>query len=131
MRTIKENLEQAVIVAGNAYAPYSNFRVGCLIETLHGNTYTACNVENISYGLTSCAERNAIFKAISEEGPKMRLKAVYVAMEDGKEGSPCGACRQVIAEFSDPATTQVHFFHQKQLISIPVSPLLPFGFCDL
>ena len=131
MRTIKENLEQAVIVAGNAYAPYSNFRVGCLIETLQGNKYTACNVENISYGLASCAERNAIFKAISEEGPQMRLKAVYVAMEDGKEGAPCGACRQVIAEFSDPEKTQVHFFHQKKLMSGSVAQLLPFCFRDL
>ena len=131
MHTIEENLKKAVIAAQNAYAPYSKFRVGCLIETLSGNTYTACNVENVSYGLTSCAERNVIFKAISEEGPQMQLNAVYVAMEDGKEGSPCGACWQVIAEFSDLAKTQVHFFHKKKLISGSVAQFLPFCFRDL
>lgn len=93
----------------NAYSPYSHFRVGAAILTEAGNIYTGCNVENISFGLTVCAERNAIGQAIVTEGPGMKLKAVVVTSHNdaGETGacSPCGACRQVLAEFSDRETT--------------------------
>jgi cytidine deaminase len=79
----------------NAYAPYSKFRVGAAVLADSGKVFAGCNVENASYGLTICAERSAIFKAVSE-GEK-RLTALVLCLEGG--GSPCGACRQVIHEF--------------------------------
>jgi cytidine deaminase len=81
----------------NSYAPYSDFRVGAAIETDDGEIYTGCNVESASYGLTVCAERVAIWKAISEGKHKVRNIAVVA---DTKELTPpCGVCRQIIWEF--------------------------------
>jgi cytidine deaminase len=79
----------------NAYAPYSEFKVGAAVVADSGRIFTGCNIENASYGLTVCAERIAIFKAISE-GDK-RVKALVLCLEGST--SPCGACRQVIHEF--------------------------------
>ncbi|MHB1125785.1 MAG: cytidine deaminase [Bacillota bacterium] len=81
----------------NAYAPYSRFSVGAAVLTRGGRFYTGCNVENASFGLTVCAERIAIFKAISE-GDREFISLAIVADTDSY-CSPCGACRQVIAEF--------------------------------
>ena len=93
----KEELIQAAIsVRKMAYAPYSNYAVGAAILVENGRIFTGVNVENASYGLTNCAERTAVFKAVSE-GFK-RIYAVVVATENA--GSPCGACRQVLAEFA-------------------------------
>ena len=80
-----------------AYAPYSNFSVGAAVDGDDGKVYTGCNVENGSYGLTSCAERNAVFAAVAAGCRKIYSVAV-VADEDYT--LPCGACRQVLAEFS-------------------------------
>lgn len=113
-------------LAKNAYAPYSNFRVGCTVETHAGNFFSGCNVENISFGLTCCAERNAIFQAVAVEGPTMRLKVIYIAMADGKEGGPCGACRQVINEFAQDA--KVMFVQGGKIVETTPEQLLPYGF---
>lgn len=78
-----------------AYAPYSHYLVGAAVLTSSGKIFTGCNIENASYGLVICAERTAIFKAISE-GEK-DIQAVAVVTKDG--GMPCGACRQVLNEF--------------------------------
>lgn len=88
-------MQAARDVARHAYAPYSKFCVGAALLTQTGHLYCACNVENASYGLTSCAERNAIFKAISE-GEKT---FVALALAAPTNVSPCGACRQVLQEF--------------------------------
>jgi cytidine deaminase len=80
-----------------AHAPFSNFKVGAAIEDEHGHVYTGCNVENASYGLTLCAERLAVFKAISEGAGKL-LRIVIVA-DTPKLTPPCGACRQILWEF--------------------------------
>ncbi len=91
-------LSEAKEARENAYAPYSKFKVGAAVLTEDGKIFTGCNVENVSFGLTICAERCAIFKAISEGYTK--FKAIAVTLDDEKQpGRPCGACRQVIREF--------------------------------
>ena len=99
--TDKELLELAVKASENAYVPYSHFRVGAALECSDGTIFTGCNVENSSYGATNCAERTAIFKAISEGYRDFVRIAVHCA--DGKPedySMPCGICRQVMAEFN-------------------------------
>jgi len=88
----------------NAYAPYSKFRVGAAVLLENGEIFTGCNVENASYGLTNCAERSAIFAAVSKlGGANVRIRAVAVVNDQDVPCSPCGACRQVIAEFGPAA----------------------------
>ena len=82
----------------NAYVPYSKFPVGAALITESGEIYTGCNVESASYGATNCAERTAIFKAVSDGHRKIKKIAI---ISDLDETYPCGICRQVIAEFSD------------------------------
>jgi len=100
--TLERLREAAIRAAGNAYAPYSKFYVGSALLLDDESVVTGCNVENVSYGLTSCAERNALFRAISEGGPGRRIRAVAVANQEGASCSPCGACRQVMSEFVTP-----------------------------
>lgn len=96
--TTRESLIQAALKArAHAVAPFSNFRVGAALETSDGRLYTGCNIENASYGLTMCAERVAIFKAVSE-GDKNFVRMVVAADTDTLT-PPCGACRQLIWEF--------------------------------
>ena len=86
-----------------AYVPYSRFAVGAALLGRSGRVYTACNVENVSYGLSICAERAAVFKAVSEG--EQEFEALAVVTSAG--GSPCGACRQVLAEFNYNMTVYV------------------------
>ena len=81
-----------------AHAPYSNFKVGAAVLGASGRMYSGCNVENASYGLSICAERVAIFKAVSEG--EQEIQAIAIANSTGKPAFPCGACRQVMAEFA-------------------------------
>ena len=119
-------LEQARRVAESAYSPYSEVKVGCALVTEAGQIYLGCNVENASYGLTMCAERVAIGRAVAEEGPGMRwTRAAVVAL--GLEFPPCGACRQVLAEFAT-AESSVIFLSQGQPVSMRMADLLPAGF---
>jgi cytidine deaminase len=89
-------IKAACEVRQNAYAPYSNYRVGAAILVADGRIFTGVNVENAAYGLTICAERTAVYKAISEG--QHAILAVAICTENA--GSPCGACRQVLAEFA-------------------------------
>ena len=92
-------LKAALKARSQAYAPYSKFQVGAALESATGKIFTGCNVENISYGLTICAERNAVFAAVAK-GARQFRRIVIVA--DSKEPvTPCGACRQVLSEFSE------------------------------
>ncbi len=109
-----------------AYAPYSNFLVGAALLTERGNIFTGCNVENASYGLTICAERNAIFAAVAGEGPTLRLRAIAVTNKAGVACSPCGACRQVIFEFGPDAV--VFYRGPSDMQSSTAGELLPAGF---
>jgi len=91
---------QAAAAAQQAYAPYSNFHVGAALETEDGTVFSGCNVENASYGLTICAERNAIFAMVAA-GHKKIVQIAVVAGGDTPP-YPCGACRQVVNEFAEP-----------------------------
>ena len=110
-----------------AYAPYSKFSVGAAILTVEGNIYKGCNVENASFGLTSCAERNAIFSAIQDEGKNMKLKAVAIACKSESGAPPCGACRQVIREFANE-DTMIVYYHKGSFQTKKISELLPDSF---
>jgi cytidine deaminase len=110
----------------NAYARYSNFRVGAAVLTEAGILYTGCNVENASYGLTNCAERTAIFSAVAAEGPAMRLRALAVLSDPECACAPCGACRQVISEFGPEAI--VLYRGSEGIEERRASELLPAGF---
>ncbi len=118
--------ERATAAAVKAYAPYSHFQVGCALMTAQGNLFTGCNVENASYGLTICAERNTIFHAVAEEGPDMKIAELAV-IALGQAFPPCGACRQVIAEFAG-AETPVWFLRDGKPVSMTMAELLPASF---
>ena len=111
----------------NAYAPYSKFRVGAALLTDKGDIYTGCNVENVSYGMTICGERNAIVHAVSVEGPKMKIRAMAVATMPKIPASPCGACRQVMLEFTTPESV-LYFMGDKGIEAVRIRDLLPSGF---
>jgi cytidine deaminase len=115
-----------------AYAPYSNLHVGAALETVRGNVFSGCNVENASFGLTCCAERNAIFQAIREEGPGMKIRAIAISSDSKYPIPPCGACRQVIAEFisRDKTGTTVIFLSAEGIITPRIESLLP-GFFEM
>jgi len=83
-----------------AYAPYSNYKVGAALVCDDGTVFKGCNIENASYGLTNCAERTAVFSAIA--AGKRKFKAIAIAASGEATPFPCGACRQVLAEFCDP-----------------------------
>jgi len=88
--------------SANAYCPYSKYPVGAAVLTMDGQIYTGCNVENVSYGLSNCAERTALFKAVSAGCRTFAALAVVGGKK--KPAAPCGACRQVLAEFCPPET---------------------------
>jgi cytidine deaminase, homotetrameric len=93
-----ELIAAAKRVKHKAYSIYSNFRVGAALLTDEGSIFAGCNVENSSYGLTICAERNAVFRAVAEG--KKRFRAIAISSDDAGFLTPCGACRQVLAEFA-------------------------------
>ena|ERR1700676_2390624 len=119
-------LRAARKVMKNAYAPFSNFRVGAAILTSKGQVFVGCNVENSSYGMTNCAELTAIFSAVAKAGPELEIRAVAVTNDHGVPCSPCGACRQVIYEFGPRAV--VFYEGKKGPKQSLITDLLPEGF---
>jgi cytidine deaminase len=115
--------------AGNAYAPYSGFRVGAALLLDDGAVVTGCNVENVSYSLTICAERTALVRAIAEAGAQRRIVAVVVTNLNGAASSPCGACLQMLSEFTT-LDTMVYFANGSGMLSKHFTELLPFGFTN-
>jgi cytidine deaminase len=99
--SVDELVAAAKAVRERAHAPFSHFKVGCALEDEQGNVYTGCNVENATYGLTVCAERVAVFKAVSEGAGK--LKRIAVTADTDTLTPPCGACRQILWEFCGDA----------------------------
>ena len=122
----KQLMDLAKEAREHAYVPYSQFKVGAAVLTKDGRTFTGCNIENSSYPLTNCAERTAIFKAVSEGATE--IEAIAVIGNTTGPISPCGACRQVMIEFSD-ANTPVYLTNlQGEVEETTVSALLPGAF---
>ena len=124
---LDELFKTAEQAAQNSYSPYSNFRVGAALRLSNGEVVTGANVENVSYGLTICAERAALVRAISQFGPDIRVEAVAVANLNGKPSPPCGACRQVLAEFISP-DAPVIFPSRDGVRTMAFREVLPLGF---
>jgi cytidine deaminase len=120
-------LEQARQAALNSYSPYSGFRVGAALRLNNGAVVTGTNVENVSYGLTICAERAALVAAVSQFGPGIRVEAVAVANLNAAASPPCGACRQMLAEFTLP-DAPVAFPAADGPRTMPFSEILPLAF---
>lgn len=117
----------AAEAAQHAYAPYSKFCVGAALLFEDGHIVTGCNVENVSYGLSSCAERNALFRAIGERGPGRRIRAIAVANRNAAPSTPCGACRQVLAEFVTPDAV-ITFPGDNGPQTLPFAEIFPWAF---
>jgi cytidine deaminase len=98
---------EAEEVAVHAYAPYSRFRVGATLLLDNGKTVTGANVENASYGLTICAERSAVVRAVAMYGPKIRVVGCAVTNLNDAASPPCGACLQVLSEFMEPTAPMI------------------------
>lgn len=123
---IEEKLiEKAIKTSKLAYAPYSNFCVGAAVLTEDNDIIVGCNVENASYGLTNCAERTALFAAISRGYTKFTKLVVYVDREDFTP--PCGACRQVINELA-PKAEILLVNKSRDIKRTSIKELLPLGF---
>jgi homotetrameric cytidine deaminase len=120
-------LELAREAAQRSYAPYSKFRVGAALQLTNGELVTGTNVENVSFGLTICAERAALVRAVSQFGPEIRVAAVAIANLNGLASPPCGACRQVLAEFILPDAPAI-FPVADGVRTMIFSELLPLGF---
>ncbi len=123
---IKELVRLAIEAREKAYVPYSKFKVGAAIEMEDGSVFTGCNIENASYGATNCAERTAIFKAVSERHTIMKKIAIVGDMLAFT--APCGICRQVIAEFAAKDIEIVLIKNQDEYIVKTLEEILPGAF---
>ena len=126
---IQKLMDCAIKARENAYSSYSHFAVGAALLCEDGTLYEGCNIENASYGLTNCAERTAIFKAVSEG--HIKFKALAVVADTEGPCAPCGACRQVMAEFKIPLIIMGNLMGNIKIVTI--EELLPFSFseCDV
>ena len=130
---VERLIEEAMKAREMAYAPYSEFRVGAALLDGDGTIYSGCNIENASYGACNCAERIAIFKAVSEGAGDFRA----IAIVGGKDKNvtefcpPCGICRQVMSEFCDADTFKVILFDGTETRSYLLGDLLPHAFDSL
>ena len=124
---LKTLMKAAQKAAKQSYSPYSKFRVGAALRLKNGKVVTGANVENASFGLTICAERSALVNAVAMYGPKIRIAAVAVANLNGMPSSPCGACRQMLAEFIEPDAPVV-FPAEEGTRTMVFKNVLPVGF---
>ena len=124
-----ELINLVVEVSQHAYVPYSHFPVSAVLVTKDDQIYTGVNIENASFGLTNCGERTAIFKAVSEGAREFKELIIYGQTE--KPISPCGACRQVMAEFFEPNLPVTLVSKDKSTVVMTVKELLPYSFTDL
>lgn len=128
----KELIEQAMEATKRSYAPYSNYHVGAALLTAQGEIYTGCNIENASYGAANCAERTAIFKAVSEGRRQFQAIAIVGRAKGTSKFSdyayPCGICRQVMQEFCEADFVILVARSAKDYKKYTLKELLPFGF---
>ncbi len=124
---LEKLLELARQAAEHSYSPYSKFRVGAALRLASGEIVTGTNVENASLGLTICAERAALVRAVTQFGPKIRIAAVAVANLNGLPSPPCGACRQMLAEFASPEAP-IAFPSASGIKTMTFNQVLPVGF---
>ena len=122
----KELVMKALEARENSYSPYSKFKVGAAVLTENDLIYTGCNIENASYGATNCAERTAIFKAVSDG--YIKLKAIALVGDTSTHTYPCGICRQVIAEFSTETTDIILVKNENDYIVKTMDEILPGAF---
>lgn len=123
----KDIIAAAYAALEHAYAPYSQFRVGACVVTKDNRLFVGTNVENVSYGLSCCAERNALFAGISAGVKKGEFCMLAVVSEKKQAPAPCGACRQVMCELMDP-NAQIIMVGAEEEHSMTVRDLLPFAF---
>jgi cytidine deaminase len=126
-RALNQLHKLAKQAARRSYSPYSKFRVGAALWLSNGEIVTGANVENASLGMTICAERSALVRAVAQFGPKIRIEAVAVANLNGVPSPPCGACRQMLAEFALPEA-QVTFPSAGGIKIMSFDEILPVGF---
>ena len=124
----KKLIEVAIEARNNAYAPYSKFKVGAAILLKNGQYIKGCNVENASYGLCNCAERTALFKLISDGYNKDDVVAMVIVGDTKNPISPCGACRQVMAELLNPKTPVILANLKRDIKEMKVEDFLPYSF---
>lgn len=123
-----KNINEAKIARERAYTPYSNFKVGAAILMKDGSYVHGANIENASFGLTCCAERNALFSAYSQGYKKEDIVAITIIADDRGPVSPCGACRQVMHELM-PKETKITLANLKgETLETTTDALLPYGF---
>ena len=125
---MKKLTEAAVKAMGNAYVPYSKFKVGAALLLKNGEIITGCNIENASYGLCNCGERTALFRAYALGYRKDDIVAMSVAGATDGPISPCGACRQVMAELLNPETPVYLTNVKGDVMETSVKELLPYSF---
>ena len=125
-----ELCELAVKAKDNAYTPYSGFKVGAALMCRSGRVFTGCNIENASYTPTVCAERTAVFKAVSEGETEFEMRAVCGGRDGIISGMfpPCGVCRQVLAEFCPPEFPIIIMTSENTFKELTLEELLPFSF---
>ena len=125
-KTVKKLFKKALKTRENAYVPFSKFKVGAALLTKSGEIFTGCNIENSSFGLTVCAERVAMFKAASSGVRPGEIEMLLVAADTEDVTSPCGACRQVMAEFAIPVIIMANV--RGDMRKVTLKELLPFSF---
>lgn len=123
---LQKLIQAAIETRKQSYSPYSNFAVGAAVLSNDGYIYGGCNIENASYGLTNCAERTAIFNAVSNG--KRNISAIAVVADTDRPCSPCGACRQVIGEFKIPCIIMANLKGEYKKVTL--EELLPFSFSN-
>ena len=126
-KIIDKLIQAARETSENAYCPYSTFPVGAAILTKSGSIYSGCNVENASFGMTICAERNAISQAVAKSQDKLQIEMVVIYTPTDEPTAPCGACRQVINEFGPEAEILCVCNSEKEIRS-RLTGLLPESF---
>ena len=119
-------IQSARDVSLKSYSPYSKFKVGCAILSSGAEIFTGCNIENISFGLTICAERAAVFNAINKIGPELKIMKVVIYTPTGKPITPCGACRQVLGEFGND-TEILSVCNSEMTLRYTLKELLPYS----